>query len=159
MRAGRVSTTKILGVLVQIGLHASVDDRPLFRNHPETRRRIIAATLFDRLGGADGIRRIVGVLVDNHAKNPVVAPRFAGSDMKNLKKMAGDFFIAGSGGPEIYTGKDMIAAHKHMNISGDEFVAVLDDAMNALQANNVGQREQEEVLFNLYSLKDQVVGI
>jgi len=71
--------------------------------------------------------------------------------------MAGDFFISGSGGPEIYSGKDMISAHKHMNISGTEFVAVLDDAMGALDANNVGQREKEEVLFILYSLKDQVV--
>jgi hemoglobin len=119
----------------------------------------MAATLYHRLGGTDGIRRIVDVLVDNHSRNPVVSARFAGSDMQNLKQMAGDFFIAGSGGPEIYSGKDMIAAHQHMNISGDEFVAVLDDAMNALQANDIGQREQEEVLYILYGLKDQVVRI
>ncbi|WP_170477352.1 group I truncated hemoglobin [Ruegeria arenilitoris] len=119
----------------------------------------MTATLYDRLGGTDGIRRIADVLVDNHSRNPVVAARFAGTDMVHLKQMAGDFFIAGSGGPEIYSGKDMITAHQHMNISGDEFVAVLDDAMNALKENNVGQREQEEVLYILYSLKDQVVGI
>lgn len=119
----------------------------------------MSKTLYERLGGTDGIRRIVDVLVDNHSKNLVVAARFAGTDMEHLKQMAGDFFITGSGGPEIYTGKDMVAAHQHMNISGDEFVAVLDDAMNALKANDVGQREQEEVLYILYSLKDQVVGI
>ncbi len=119
----------------------------------------MTATLYDRLGGTAGIRQIADVLVDNHSKNPVVSARFAGSDMKNLKQMAGDFFISGSGGPEIYSGKDMIAAHRHMNISGDEFVAVLDDAMNALRANGVEQREQEEVLYILYSLKDQVAGI
>ena len=92
----------------------------------------MSEALFDRLGGDNGIRKIVDVLVDNHASNPVVSARFAGSDLGNLKKMAGDFFVTGSGGPEIYTGKDMISAHLHMNISGDEFVAVLDDAMNAL---------------------------
>ena len=119
----------------------------------------MTGTLFERLGEVDGIRKIVDVLVDNHSKNPIVSARFAGSDMNNLKQMAGDFFIAGSGGPEIYSGKDMIAAHKHMNINGDEFVAVLDDAMSALKVNEVGQREQEEVLYILYSLKDQVVGI
>ena len=103
----------------------------------------MTATLYERLGGTDGIRRIVDVLVDNHSRNPVVSARYAGSDMNNLKQMAGDFFIAGSGGPEIYSGQDMIAAHQHMNISGDEFVAVLDDAMNALQANDVGQRVEQ----------------
>lgn len=119
----------------------------------------MSATLYDRLGGTDGIRRIVDTLVDNHSKNPVVSARFAGSDIKHLKQMAGDFFITGSGGPEIYAGKDMASAHRHMNISGDEFVAILDDAVNALKANDVGQREQEEVLYILYSLKGQVVGI
>ncbi len=119
----------------------------------------MSRTLYERLGGTDGIRRIVNMLVDNHSKNPVVSARFAGTDMEHLKQMAADFFVTGSGGPEIYTGKDMVAAHRHMNISGDEFVAVLDDAMNALKANDVDQREQEEVLYILYSLKDQVVGI
>jgi len=117
----------------------------------------MSASLYTRLGETDGIRKIADVLVDNHVRNPKVSARFSGSDLKNLKQMAGDFFISGSGGPEIYSGKDMISAHKHMNISGTEFVAVLDDAMGALDANNVGQREKEEVLFILYSLKDQVV--
>ena len=116
-------------------------------------------TLYSRLGGTDGIRSIADALVDNHIRNPKVSARFSGTDVPNLKQMAGDFFIAGSGGPEIYSGKDMISAHKHMNISGTEFVAVLDDAMGALDANNIGQREKEEVLFILYSLKDQVVGL
>ncbi len=41
----------------------------------------------------------------------------------------------------------MASALRHMKISGDEFVAVLDDAVNALEANDVGQREQEEVFW------------
>jgi len=44
-----------------------------------------------------------------------------------------------------------------MNISATEFMAVLDDALSALQQNNIGQREQEEVLFALYSMRSQVV--
>jgi hemoglobin len=33
----------------------------------------------------------------------------------------------------------------------------LDDALAALTQNGVGQREQEEVLFALYSMRSQVV--
>ncbi|AXI46319.1 group 1 truncated hemoglobin [Sulfitobacter sp. SK012] len=116
-------------------------------------------TLYSRLGGTDGIRKIADTLVDNHTTNAAISPRFAGTDLTNLKKMAGDLLITGSGGPEIYSGKDMISAHKHMNISGSEFVAVLDDAVAAMNANSVGQREKEEVLFMLYSLKDQVIEV
>lgn len=44
-----------------------------------------------------------------------------------------------------------------MNIDRDEFVAVLDDAMAALEKNNVGQREKKEVLYILFSMKNDVV--
>jgi hemoglobin len=53
----------------------------------------------------------------------------------------------------VYEGKDMVATHKGMNIDGEEFLAVLDDALAALEKNNIGQREKEEVLFVLYSMK------
>ena len=51
----------------------------------------------------------------------------------------------------------MLATHKGMNISASEFMAVLDDALEALKMNNIGQREQEEVLFVLYSMRADVV--
>lgn len=43
----------------------------------------------------------------------------------------------------------MLAVHKGMNIDGNEFLAVLDDAIAALEKNNIGQREKEEILFVL----------
>lgn len=117
----------------------------------------MSETLYERLGGTDGIQKIANVLVDNHAKNPDTAKRFADSDLAQLKKVAAEFFISGTGGPNIYEGEDMIAVHKGMNISSSEFVSVLDDAMDALEKNNIGQREKEEVLFILYSMKNDVV--
>ena len=46
-----------------------------------------------------------------------------------------------------------------MNISDAEFNAVLDDALEALEKNNVGQCEKEDVLFVLYSMKNEVVHV
>ncbi len=117
----------------------------------------MSETLYERLGGTDGIQKIANVLVDNHAENPGTAKRFADTDLALLKKMAAEFFISGTGGPNIYKGNDMIAVHKGMNISSAEFVSVLDDAVDALEKNNVGQREKEEVLFILFSMKNDVV--
>ena len=45
-----------------------------------------------------------------------------------------------------------------MNISNDEFMAVLDDVLVALDKNQIGQREKEEVLFTFFSMKNDVVG-
>jgi hemoglobin len=117
------------------------------------------ATLYERLGGADAIQKIVSDLVDIHTRNARIAPRFASTDLGRLKQSAAAFFIAGSGGPNDYQGKDMLSAHKGMNIDAEEFVAVLDDALEALEKNNVGQREKEEVLFILYSMRRDIIRV
>jgi hemoglobin len=119
----------------------------------------MSETLFDRLGGAEGIARIASDTIDNHLKNPLVANRFSGSDIPAVKKLATDFFITGSGGPNVYQGKDMLSAHRHMNISDNEFMAVVDDVMAALSASGLSDAVKSEVLFVFYSLRPQVVGV
>ena len=114
-------------------------------------------SLYVRLGGTEGITQIASDLVDIHLANPAIATRWTNSDIGKVKHGAATFFISGTGGPNVYEGKDMLATHKGMNISAHEFMAVLDDALQALQKNDIGQREQEEVLFILYSMRGDVV--
>ena len=116
-------------------------------------------SLYDRLGGSDGITQIASDLVDIHVQNPTIAARFADSDVAAVKNGAATFFISGTGGPDVYRGGDMLATHKGMNISEREFLAVLDDAMQALEKNDIEQRTREEVLFVLYSMKADVVHV
>ena len=116
-------------------------------------------SLYERLGGTDGITKIVSDLVDLHAKNPTISARFADRDLDAIKHGASTFFIAGSGGPNVYEGKDMLSVHKGTNIDDAEFLAVLDDAIEALEQNGIGQKEQEEVLYILYSMKKDIVRV
>lgn len=117
----------------------------------------MSQSLYERLGATEGITRLAGDLVDNHMTNESIATRFAQSDLPAMKNAAATFFIAATGGPDVYRGKDLLSAHKGMNISASEFMSVLDDALNAMQKNQIGQREQEEVLFAFYSMRSQVV--
>ena len=61
--------------------------------------------------------------------------------------------------PQTYEGKDLLTAHKGMNISPAEFMAVLDDALAAMDKNHVGLAEQQEVLFAFYSMRSQIVQV
>lgn len=117
----------------------------------------MTASLYQRLGGAERIAAIVDDLVDRHAVNPVIATRFAGKDLPKLKHLATQFFCMGSGGPQAYEGRDLRAAHTGMNISEQELVAVIDDAVAALQAQQVGPVEVNEVVAILYSLRGEVL--
>lgn len=116
-------------------------------------------SLYERLGGTEGIKKIANDVVDIHLQNPAIATRFKAHDPDALKHGAATFFITGTGGPNVYEGKDMVATHKHMNINHEEFMAVCDDALKALQMNDIGQREQEEVLFIFYSMRNEIVGV
>lgn len=117
----------------------------------------MASSLYQRLGATEGITQLASDLVDLHLANPRIAPRFKGSDAVKMKHGAATFFIGGTGGPNVYKGKDMLATHKGMNIDSGEFLAVLDDVLVALEKNNIGQREKEEVLFIFYSMKSEIV--
>jgi hemoglobin len=117
-------------------------------------------SLYDRLGRFDGITRIVHDVMDAHLSNPLIAPRFeASKDLDHAKKMAVEFFCAGCGGPEPYTGRDLLAAHKGMNISEQEYMAAMDDILQALEKNEVDAATRGEVTAILYSMKGQVMRV
>lgn len=121
----------------------------------------MSESLYQRLGGSEGITQIASDAVDNHLANPLIATRYenAKANVEELKKAAATFFITGTGGPDVYEGLNMVEAHKGMNINATEFMAVLDDILAALSANNIDQRTQEEVLFVLYSMRGEIVGV
>jgi hemoglobin len=119
----------------------------------------LASSLYERLGRREGIARIVRSLIENHLVNPLVKTRFENTDIARLEQHAIDFVCAGVGGPETYSGRDMLSAHRGMNISEQEFVAVVDDAMAALSSSGIEPATQNEVLGILWSLKGQVVRV
>jgi len=80
-------------------------------------------------------------------------------DLDHAKAMARQFFCAGSGGPESYTGKDMLTAHKGMNISEQEYLAVMDDIVSTMEKHRLNQDTQKDVIAILYSLKDQIIRV
>jgi len=117
------------------------------------------ASLYERLGGQSGIAAIVEDIWKNHISNPLIKQRYEASDPENVKRLVREMFGAGTGGPETYTGKDMLSAHKGMNISDEEFVAVIDDVLDAMDKNNAEQAEKDEVLCILYSMKGEIAHV
>lgn len=118
------------------------------------------ASLYHRLGAADGIGRLVEDIVAAHLVNPLVRTRFENvKDLGHLKRMACEFFAAGAGGPEPYTGRDLLATHKGMNISEQEYLAVMDDIVGAMEKNKLGEDARKDVIAILYALKGQVIRV
>lgn len=120
----------------------------------------MTTSLYQRLGSADGIARLVDDIINAHLNNPIVKTRFENiEDLDHAKMMARQFFCAGAGGPESYTGRDMRTAHKGMNISEQEYIAVMDDIIGAMVKHGLGDDTRRDVIAILYALKDDIIRV
>jgi hemoglobin len=120
----------------------------------------MTTSLYEQLGKADGIRRLVDDIMAAHLANPLVKSRFEGvEDLAHAKQLAFEFFCAGSGGAEAYTGRDMRQAHRHMNISEQEYLAAMDDFVVAMRKNRIGDDAQKDVIAILFGLKDDIIRV
>lgn len=120
----------------------------------------MSATLYERLGGEERIKQLAADIIDNHYRNPLIRSRFEKvSDRAALERHSVEFLCAGSGGPQTYTGKDLMSAHKGMNVSEQELIAAIDDIVAAMTKNGYDQTEKNEVVAILYSLKGDVVRV
>ena len=120
----------------------------------------MSSTLYERLGGVDRISKLALDIVALHYNNPLIKTRFEQvKDRGQLERNISDFICAGTGGPQTYSGKDVLSAHKHMNIDERELVSAIDDVMAAMTKNGYAQAEKNDILAILYSLKGDVVRV
>ncbi|WP_018949240.1 group 1 truncated hemoglobin [Thioalkalivibrio sp. ALMg11] len=115
--------------------------------------------LYERLGGETRIRELANTIFDKHTQNATILNRYVDSDRDDVIRLVTEFICNGTGGPQAYTGRDMLTTHRGMNINEEEFVAVVDDIVEALDEHGVGQREKEELLMISWSLKPEIVRV
>lgn len=119
-------------------------------------------SMYERLGRSEGIRVLVESIAEAHLANPTIAKRFEPlvQDPPRLKIALDhlcNFLEAAAGGPAKYTGKTMEDAHRGMNISGEEYLAAIDDIMGVLVKHNIDEETRSQALSMLYQLKPTIV--
>jgi hemoglobin len=121
-------------------------------------------SLYERLGAAAGIAALVDDVVEAHMNNPLINARFLPyrerpDTLAKVKHHTCNFFGAGSGGPEQYAGRSMPDAHRGMNISEQEFLAVVDDILGTLEKHDIDAETRKDVLAIVYSLKGEIIRV
>ena len=115
------------------------------------------ASLYDRLGGKDAITAVVDKFVGIVVLDDRINGFFKNADAANLKKQLVDQICSATGGPCKYTGKDMKTAHTGMKITEDDFNALVEDLVKALDEFKVPEKEKGELLGILGPLKSDIV--
>ncbi len=123
----------------------------------------VEISLFNRLGGTDGISSIVDDIVQAHLDNPVINHVFLPlkddpEHFESFKTHVKEFLSAGTGGDAAYTGKDLPTAHKGLNTTEKEFLSAVDDILMVLTKHNIDEETKKDMLYILYSTKAAVIG-
>ncbi len=114
-------------------------------------------SLFDRLGGLPAITAVVDEFVNRTTQDERIKDRFFNTDGVQLKKLLTEFVCMATGGPCKYSGRDMTTTHAGMDLVDDEFTALVENLVGALDKFKVPEKEKGEILGALGPLKPEIV--
>ena len=118
----------------------------------------VAPALYDRIGGMDVIDAVVKDYVEVRiAQDDRIRDRFKTSDMPYFKRMLAAQICEVSGGPCKYVGKTMREAHAGIGLGDAEIRVFLEDLQRAMDAANIPQLAQSELLSLLGKYHGEIV--
>lgn len=114
-------------------------------------------SLYDRLGGKPAIQAVVDDFIGNVAADPRINGFFANTNIPRLNSMLVNQICEATGGPCKYTGRDMKSAHAGMGVTDAHFNALVEDLAKSLNKFKVPEKEKNELLTALASMKGDIV--
>lgn len=117
-------------------------------------------SLYQRLGGYDALAAVTDDFIGRLATNKQLTRFFGGlsDDSKGkLRQHVIDLLCQTTGGPCVYTGRDMKTSHKGLGITEADWEASVKDLNGTLDKFKVPKQERDEVLAAVSGLKKDIV--
>jgi hemoglobin len=115
------------------------------------------ASIYDQIGGSDAVAAAVDDFYARVTSDEVLAPYFTTTDMRRQKAHMRAFLATAIGGPEIYRGRDMGAAHASLGITHQAFDHVVEHLVATLSHLGVEAAIIEAIGAKLAPLRAVVV--
>lgn len=120
-------------------------------------RSLSQASLYERLGSMPTIEMVVDDFVANVTADPRINGFFAHTNRPKMKRWLSEFFCVSTGGPCLYTGRNMKESHIDMGVNDAHFNALVEDLVKALDKSSVPPREKNELLGLLGPMRGDIV--
>ncbi len=122
------------------------------KKQPET-----PPSLYEKIGGEAAVNAAVDLFYRKVLSDDRIAHFFDSIDMDSQHVKQKAFLTMVFGGPNSYSGKDMRAAHAHMNLTEEHFNAVAENLIATLKELNVAQEDIDSIVTIALSVKDDVL--
>ncbi|HTG95265.1 MAG TPA: group 1 truncated hemoglobin [Pyrinomonadaceae bacterium] len=117
-------------------------------------------SLYDRLGGYNAVALVVDDFIVRLVTDKQFDKFFVGhstDSKKHIRQHILDQFCAATGGPCLYTGRDMKMSHSGLGITNAEWDAAAKHLVASLDKYKVPEKEKSEVLAFVTTLKKDIV--
>jgi hemoglobin len=114
-------------------------------------------TIFERNGGFASVRKIVSTFYDYMLDDEVMAPYFAGVDMRRQIDHQSKFISAVMGGPGSYTDDHLQRVHARLGITHDAFLVMAGLLKEALEEHDVATADVSAVMHEIHIREHLVV--
>ena len=117
-------------------------------------------SLYERIGGYNALAAVVDDFVGRLVADKQFERFFAGhstDSKKRIRQHILDQFCAATGGPCVYTGRDMKTSHAGLSITDADWNAAAKHLVASLDKFKVPEKEKGEVLAFVTTLKKDIV--
>src|SRR5262249_37525661 len=95
---------------------------------------IESESLFQRVGGDPAIQAVMEGFFARITNDRELAPIFERVNIERHSRKTAAFVSAAAGGPQEWTGRDMATAHRHLQITNEQFDRVAAHLNDTLEA-------------------------
>lgn len=114
-------------------------------------------TLYDDLGGHDGVTAIISGLLDYTLDDDRIAHTFDNSDVERVERLLVEQICELSGGPCTYSGVSMAKSHRGLDLNMMHFNALVENLQRAMRDEDISNGTQNRLLALLAPMKPDVV--
>jgi len=113
--------------------------------------------VFQDFGGKAGIAKVIDDFLGVWQGDPRINGALKDADVERLGSLLKEQITQLTGGPAIYSGKDMKSAHQAMGLHNADFNALAEDLQHAMDKNGVPVRAQNKLLAKLAPMQHVIV--
>lgn len=115
-------------------------------------------TLFDALGGAETVAKIVDTMYDRVLADPSLGPFFENVETQRLRKMQYEFIASALGGPVTYSGGELQGIHAKHAITAQHFTQFVGHLADAMKQHGGSPEQIDDMLGRIAMYRDRIVG-
>lgn len=146
--------------LLMITLIALFAFSTAFAQNTNNTRETKEKSLYQRLGGYDALAAVSDDFITRLATNKLLGRFVVGlsdDSKKKLRQHFVEFLCNATGGSCVYMGRDMKTSHKGLGISEEDWKESVKILVEILEKFKVPEKEKDEVLAAVSSLKKDIV--